>query len=276
MPDPHEDAEVSRTFQRSLEEGEQRLGRTWPNLLATGTIGGIDVGIGVFALLLVLHQTNNPLLGGLAFSIGFIALTLGRSELFTENFLVPIAAIAAQRARLSSVARLWTGTVVTNLIGGWIIAWIIMASTPQLAPKAIEVATHYIDLKIGWHSFALALLGGTVITLMTWMEQGATDTLGKVIAAIVAAFLLAAGELNHVIVVSLEMFAALHAGAPFGYVDWLSSAGWAALGNTVGGIAFVTILRLVQVGRGKVADERERTEQQRTQKPDQTIGAPPG
>jgi formate/nitrite transporter FocA (FNT family) len=135
MPEQHEDAEVSRAFQRSLE-GEQRLGRPWPTLLATGTIGGIDVGIGVFALLLVLHQTNNPLLGGLAFSIGFIALTLGQSELFTENFLVPIAAVAARRARLSSVARLWTGTAVTNLIGGWVITWIILASTPQLAPKA--------------------------------------------------------------------------------------------------------------------------------------------
>lgn len=72
MPEAREDAEIDRVFQRSIEEGERRLGRTWPGLLATGTIGGIDVGIGVFALLLVLQQTDNPLLGGLAFSIGFI------------------------------------------------------------------------------------------------------------------------------------------------------------------------------------------------------------
>lgn len=273
-PKEHEDAEVGRAFQRSIDEGEMRLRRTWPGLLATGTIGGIDVGIGVFALLLVLHETNNPLLGGLAFSIGFIALTLGQSELFTENFLVPIAAITARRASLASLGRLWGGTAVTNLAGGWVIMGIVLAGTPQLAPKAVEVAKHYIDLGIGWHSFALALLGGAVITLMTWMEQGSTDTLGKVVAAIVAAFLLAAGELNHVIVVSLEMFAALHAGAPFGYADWLSSTSWAALGNTVGGVAFVTILRLVQVGRRKMADERERTKQQPAQ--GETKDASPG
>ena len=35
------------------------------------------------------------------------------------------------------------------------------------------------------------------------------------------AFILAAAPLNHVIVVSLEMFAALQAGAHFGYLDWL-------------------------------------------------------
>ncbi|MGH8907947.1 MAG: hypothetical protein ACRD0K_15885 [Egibacteraceae bacterium] len=77
---------------------------------------------------------------------------------------------------------------------------------------------------------------------MTWMERGSEQALVKVVTAVVAGFLLAAGELNHVIVVSLEIFAAFHAGAPFGYVDWLGAAAWAALGNTLGGIAFVTVL----------------------------------
>jgi formate-nitrite transporter family protein len=251
-----ESSQVRSQFQRSVEEGEERLERTWPNLLATGMVGGIDMGIGVFALLLVLHETGNPLLGGLAFSIGFIALTLGQSELFTENYLVPIMAVAAGRAGVSSIGRLWFGTALTNFVGGWIITWIILSSAPQLAPTAVETAKHYIDLGIGWHSFALAILGGTVITLMTWMERGSHEVLSKVVAAIVAGFLLAAGELNHVIVVSLEIFAAFHAGAPFGYADWLSTATWAALGNTLGGIAFVTVLRLVQVGRRGVQDGR--------------------
>jgi formate/nitrite transporter FocA (FNT family) len=254
----HEPSKVRTQFQRSVEEGEERLTRTWPNLLATGMVGGIDIGIGLFALLLVLHETGSPLLGGLAFSVGFIALTLGQSELFTENYLVPLAAVAAGRARPFSIGRLWLGTLLTNLVGGWIITGIIMTSTPQLAPTAIETAKHYIDLGIGWRSFALAILGGTVITLMTWMERGSEQVFGKVVAAISGAFLLAAGELNHVIVVSLETFAAFHAGAPFGYADWLGSAAWAALGNTLGGIGFVTVLRLVQVGRQGVRDGHRR------------------
>ena len=92
--------EPERTFDRLVDEGEQRLGRSWPGLLATGLMGGLDIGAGVLALLLVEHLTGSPLLGGLAFSIGFIALTLARSELFTEDFLVPVAAVAAQRGRL--------------------------------------------------------------------------------------------------------------------------------------------------------------------------------
>src|SRR2546430_6467102 len=51
------------------------------------------------------------------------------------------------------------------------------------------------------------------------------------------------------------MFAALHAGAPFGYLDWVRVVLWATLGNMIGGIGLVTVLRLVQVGRGKMKEE---------------------
>jgi formate-nitrite transporter family protein len=66
---PQQDSE--QTLARLLDEGEQRLGRSWPGLLATGFLGGLDVGIGVLALLLVERLTHNVLLAGLAFSIGF-------------------------------------------------------------------------------------------------------------------------------------------------------------------------------------------------------------
>ena len=86
-----------------------------------------------------------------------------------------------------------------------------------------------------------------MITLMTWMEHSTESVGAKLVAAVIAAFLLAAGSLNHVIVVSIEMFAALQAHAPFGYADWAGMAAWAALGNMIGGIGLVTVLRLVQV-----------------------------
>jgi formate/nitrite transporter FocA (FNT family) len=96
-------------------------------------------------------------------------------------------------------------------------------------------------------SFSGALLGGVVITLMTWMEQGTNSVPAKLLCAIVAAFILAAAPLNHVIVVSLEMFAALQAGAHFGYLDWLGMSAWFGLGNIIGGVGLVTVLRLIQV-----------------------------
>jgi hypothetical protein len=45
--------------------------------------------------------------GATAFIIGFLALSLARSELFTENFLVPVAAVVAKDAPWRSAPRLW-------------------------------------------------------------------------------------------------------------------------------------------------------------------------
>jgi formate-nitrite transporter family protein len=235
------------TFQAAVEEGRRRLERKTPELLATGAVGGIDVGTGVLALLVVKQATGNDLLAALAFSIGFIALTLAGSELFTENFLVPVAALAARKTRLSSIGRLWGGTLLSNLLGGWVVMGIVTVAFPKLNPVAVQVGSAFPALGIGWVSFAGAVLGGVVITLMTWMEQGTQSVPAKLLCAIVAAFLLAATPLNHVIVVSLEMFAALQAGAHFGYLDWLGISAWFALGNVVGGVGLVTVLRLVQV-----------------------------
>ncbi len=254
--EPSSDVHLRSTFRRSVDEGVARLSRSWPDLLATGTVGGMDVSLGILALLLIEEATGSTLLGALGFTIGFIALTLGRSELFTENFLVPVAAIAAGKSSLRALFRLWAGTAVLNLVGGWVFVWLVMLGLPKLEATAIDVAAVYpseglVELA------ALGVLAGATITFMTWMEHGARSEFGKIIAVSAAAFLLAAGPLNHVIVVSLEMFAAIHTGhAPFGYAEWARVAGIATVTNMVGGLLLVTVLRLVQVGGREIEDEK--------------------
>lgn len=249
------DPRLQSAFRGAVEEGEMRLGRTLTNLFATGFIAGIEVGLGVLALLVVESQTGSRLLGALAFVIGFVALTLGRSELFTENFLLPVVTVVARGATVPSLLRLWAVTAVANLAGGYIVAALMMAALPRLHDTAIETVQFYTDLGIGWPSFALGMLGGVAITVMTWMQQGSRTEFGRIASAISVAFLLAAVPLNHIIVVSLEMFAALRVGAPFGYADWAATAAWAGLANIVGGTAIVTLLRLIQVGGEEITQQ---------------------
>jgi formate/nitrite transporter FocA (FNT family) len=144
--------------------------------------------------------------------------------------------------------RLWVVTAAGNLVGGWVFTGLIIAGFPAVKKTAAEAGAYYTGLGIGWKSFALALLGGAVITLMTWMQH-ATESLGtKLVPAVTTGFLLAALQLNHAIVASLIIFAGLHTHVTsYGYLDWAGAAGWAALGNMVGGIALVTLLRLLQV-----------------------------
>ena len=243
------------TFDRLVEEGEQRLGRSWLGLAATGFLGGLDVGIGVLALLLVEHATHSVLLGGLAFSTGFIALSLAKSELFTENFLVPVVAVVAKHGTLLGLARLWITTLLTNLLGGWVVTGLVMAGFPALRGSAIEAAQGYVELGVGWSAFALALVGGMLITLMTHLQHATNSDGVRLVPAVFAGFLLGAGQVNHAIVASLVCFAALQAGAPFGYLDWLSLFVFAGIGNMLGGFGLVTILRLLQVPH-KVLAER--------------------
>jgi len=266
-------SEVSKAFEDSVDEGVDRLSRTNARLLATGLVGGIDVSLGLFGLFVVVRDTGQPLLGALAFGIGFIALMLAQSELFTENFLVPVAALVARKATALSLARLWAGTLVANLVGGWFMMFVITTGLPSLKAVAVKAGKHYVEAGINGRTFATAVLGGTIITLMTWMERGTTSVPAKLVAAVAAAFLLAAGELNHAIVASLTMFAALQFGAPFGYLDFLAAAAWAGLGNMAGGLGLVTCLRLVQVGGRKLTEERK-AEPHRSADGDGTRSAP--
>jgi len=143
-----------------------------------------------------------------------------------------------------------------NLVGGWLVMGLFITSMPDLGPTAIGTAALYAEMGVSWQAFALAILGGAVITVMTWMERN-SDTQGpRIVAAVAASFVLAAVPLNHVIVSSLEMFAALHVGAPFGYADYAVVTVWSMLGNTVGGLLLVTLVRLVQVGRGPIEQAR--------------------
>jgi formate/nitrite transporter FocA (FNT family) len=246
--------DLRATFERTMEEGQQRLHRSWPGLLATGAVGGIDISIGVMALLSVKAKTHSELLSSLFFGVGFICLTMANSELFTENFLVPIAAIAARRATWFDLLRLWIGALVMNLVGGWVMMGIVLSALPGVRPGAVELGTHFAHLGVGWTAFTAAVAGGAVITLMTWMQHSTDSMPAKLVAAVVAAFLLGIGPLNHAIVVSLEMFGGLQAGAPYGYLRWLEVAGWATVGNIVGGVGLVTVMRLIQVGRANVQE----------------------
>ena len=104
---------------------------------------------------------------------------------------------------------------------------------------------------------AARCLAGSAITLMTRMQHGADSEVGKVAAAIAGAFLLAGLVLFHSILDSLIIFGARHAGAPFGYGDWLAWFWYTVLLNVVGGLVVVTFLRLV---RSKDLLQQERAE----------------
>lgn len=257
-PDTILEPNLESAFRRLVDEGSMRLDRTARELLVTAFVAGTEVATGVLALLAVQKETGSHLLAGLAFSIGFLALLLGRSELFTESFLVPVIAVAAGHGRARNLGRLWGGTLVANLAGGWVITWLMMRAFPDLHETAVTAGTKFATS--GWtlQNLCLTVLAGSSITLMTRMQHGTEELVGKIAAAVAGAFLLAGLQMYHSVLDSLLIFCALHTGqAPFGYLNWLNFLAMSVLGNAVGGLGLVTLLRLLRT-KDRVLEERVR------------------
>lgn len=242
-----EPAEVAAT---ASDVGADRLDRSWSSLIATGMVGGVDVSIGVIALVLVLERTGNELAASAAFAIGFVALALAGSELITENFLVPVATVADGRRPVRSLMRLWGGTLVANIVGGGVIMAIFAAGWSGEIAAAVDVGDRSVveAWTLSGESIARAMIAGLLITLMTWMQQGVRQSVGgKIVAAFVIGFLIIYTHSDHVVVGSFEVLLGILAGATaYGWGDLAWSIPWWLAGNMLGGLGLVTVIRLIQ------------------------------
>jgi formate/nitrite transporter FocA (FNT family) len=252
-----EEPALEEAYERLVGEGRERLDRPLLPLLSTGLLGGVDVGVGVLMYLVVKTETDSSLLAALAFTIGFAALLLANSELFTENFLVPVISVIAKVGTLAQLARLWVVTLLANLAAGFAMAGMIVVALPEVRETAVRAGSHYAHLGVSWRSFFLAVLAGAVITLLTRMQHS-TENLGiRLVAAMLMSFVLVGAQLFHSVLDSILMFAGLLTGeADYGYLDWLGALGWSAFGNLVGGLVLVTGIRLLRIPH-RIAESRE-------------------
>lgn len=228
-------------------EGARRLDRSWPDLIATGIVGGIDVSVGVIALILILHRTDNEVVASLGFALGFVAIALGRSELITENFLVPVATVNAGIRPFRSLVRLWSGTLVANLVGGLVVTALFAYGWASELEAAVGIGENAMETGIGGVSFVRSMVAGLFITLMTWMQSGVANSVGgRVVAAFGMGFMIIYSHSHHVVVGTFEVAAGIMAGGEWTWLELGLRIPWWLLGNLVGGLGFVTVLRLVQ------------------------------
>ncbi|MGQ1798432.1 formate/nitrite transporter family protein [Kocuria oceani] len=257
--EPLED-ELVEGFENTVTEGAERLTRTWRALIITGLFGGIDVGVGILAFLAVKEATGSDLLAGAAFGFGLLALQLAHSELFTENFLVPIYAVVSRHSTWLQLARFWVVTLLTNLLGGWLFTWFVVAGFPQFHDVLEESATKYLEGGLTVESAALALLAGSTITLGTRMSQGSSNEVVHAVIAIIDGLLVVGLGMLHGALNSAIIFGAMHAGADIPYTEWLLWMLWVIPLNMVGGLVVITLPRLV---RTLELIKKERAEQER-------------
>jgi len=268
-PDPRE------MFARTRDEGERRLNRSRLELTTTSLVAGFDIVFGVIAIATVTALVTPKLgpsmahfVGSLFFGIAFIFIVVGRSELFTENFFVPITALRRGAFTTRKLAQLWTISPIMNILGGTLL--ILVATTkgvlPHGTPEALnDLANHIDDLPL-WSAFCSAIIGGALITAMTWMIEGVGTVGGRIIVAWIAGTLLALASLNHVIVVTLELIFGMRFGTTISLEDTAVNFGIAVAGNLIGGLLFVTFTRTSQAIGSDQTDGEDESDSTRERK----------
>jgi formate/nitrite transporter FocA (FNT family) len=244
-------------WNESVDEGDRRLRRRSTALAATGFAGGVDVFLSIVLLAVVsgaLHEVmpeaTAHVVASLVFGVGFVFITVGRAELFTENFLLPVGAVAAGRGTVGALLRMWAITLVLNLVGlaG---AAALFSVSGVLEPAALTAAGTMADTLADRSilaAFLSAVAAGTVMTLFTWVVVAAEGPSARVLASLLIGFLLAAPSLNHAIVGFGEIAFGLFAGTSDATVgDLVRNFALAVAGNFVGGVGLVFGTRLAQV-----------------------------
>lgn len=201
------------------------------------------------------------ILVALAYSVGFIFVVLGRSELFTEHTTLAILPVLNKNASLRDLARLWGLVYVANLTGGAVIAMLIVILAPALGDLQVsvfgEIASGLVDHP-WWVILLSGVMAGWLMGLISWLVTASRETISQI--AIIAIITTTIGllHLHHSMAGSIEVLVGLFSQQGITLTNYLTFLAWATIGNSIGGAFFVGVIKYGHVIRS--APEREEVE----------------
>jgi len=232
-------------------EGTEELERPVLSIAWSGLAAGLTMGCSMVAQgLLNARLPDAPwreLVSSFGYSLGFVFVTMGRQQLFTETTLTAMLPVLHKTHGVSDVARYWAIVFAANIIGTLLFAAAV--SIPNLfRPDAVE-AFAGLGVKAVEPGFAGVLMKGVfagwLIALMVWLMPAASSA--KLFVIVAVTWLISAAQFSHVIAGSVEgAFGAMH--GALGWNDYLVDFLVPALiGNSIGGVVFVALLNHAQV-----------------------------
>lgn len=244
-------------FERVLSDAESEVARPPIALGLSGLAAGLTMGftgLGVAAALDALGADGGwqHFVAYLLYPVGFVAVIVGRAQLFTENTLYPVVLVLDRRAFFAETARLWAIVFFSNVAG--VIVFAALAMKVHAVPHGVQdelagLGVEAVDRSFGY-AFWSGIVGGWLIALVAWLVEGTGGGFSLVAVTWMLTFLVGIAGLAHCIATSVEIVAAILAGsAGIGeYALWLTGA---TLGNAVGGVVIVSLLNYGQVMAGR-------------------------
>jgi formate-nitrite transporter family protein len=234
-------------------EGEGELRRPISAVAWSGLAAGLSMGFSLVATGLIrshLPDTDwRPLLSNLGYSVGFLAVILGRQQLYTENTLTVMLPLLTRHnlQTLLLVLRLWGVVLAANLLGACAFAF-MLGRTNAFEPQVHLAFTHFgiVAMGGGWSTlFLRGILAGWLIAMMVWMMPAADSS--RAIVIIIMTYLVSLGRLPHVIAGSVEVLYLVAIGARSWSQFFGSFLVPTLIGNTVGGVSLVAFFNHAQV-----------------------------
>jgi formate/nitrite transporter FocA (FNT family) len=243
-------------FEHAKSAAEDELARGSSNLAFSGLAGGLTMGFTGLGVALVRSflgdGPSQQLISFLLYPVGFIAVIIGRQQLFTENTLYPVLLVLEHKRHIVDTLRLWTVVFLTNLVGAFLFALLCM-KTEALRPEVRQAIAHLGTTAASRHFtdlFTSAIIAGWMIATVAWLVTASHWTSSQIMVTYFITFLMGMGHLAHCIAGSGEVFCAVLAGSVTsgGYLYWLVPA---TLGNIVGGVLLVSFFNWGQAGSKK-------------------------
>jgi formate-nitrite transporter family protein len=243
-------------YEQVSRNARHELDRAAVGLAISGVAGGMTMGLTALSTSIVIAILGpSPaarFIADLLYPIGFIAVILGRAQLFTENTLYPVALMLAERRHGWRTLRLWAIVFPCNVAGAFLFA-LLAVKTGALRPEFVAAMTHLgveAATVATTHVFWSGVIGGWIIALVAWLVSGSHSITGSVMLIWLLTFVVGLGGFAHCIATSGEILAAIldHQLAASRYFAWLAPA---TLGNICGGVLLVTLLEYGQVKGGE-------------------------
>lgn len=240
-------------LRHEIEEGLDALERPLVGLFLSGLSAGLDIGFSLFLMAVALTQAEGALprpverlLVANLYSVGFIFVILGRSELFTEQTTLAVLPTLGGRSSIGALLRLWGVVWVANLLGAACFAGLATLIGPSLNvihPSAFGEIAHRLTDHPPRAIFLSGILAGWLMGLLSWVVAAGRDTISQIVLVWLVTTAIGFAGLHHVILGAVEVFAGAFSGQGVGPADIGRFLLWATLGNTVGGVVFVAILK---------------------------------
>jgi formate/nitrite transporter FocA (FNT family) len=254
-PESGKHESVHDVFDPLAEEGQDILERSALDLTLSGLIAGLDIGFGPLAMAVMagrLHQVFHVSVdqaifyGAFLYPLGFVFVIMGKSELFTEDTLAPVAGLLADSRNIGLLIRSWIPIATANIVGAIGFSLLIAQVGPvwtQYLPIYRAMGTPLVSQPF-LQALLAAILAGWLVALIGWLIESTKGSIVHFFIIYVIAYLLIALTLFHSIIGSIEVLTAMFAGAPITWLDWLTRFLIPALiGNAIGGAVFVTGLK---------------------------------